>query len=190
MKREVLCFLSALLFVIAPLFSQTYHAAALWDAKGNVKEIKYSSTKDPLLKKKKIKFDENGKLKNSFIVYGNAGLPLGMDFNAGLISLDVNFEFHNIDLIKAVLKTKNGKSSNIIDIVYNFENGLMASENAVSKVKGKNEKQIVMNYKFRNYSYDSLGNWLSRDVILEIQEEGRESETKQYTEKREIKYWE
>lgn len=81
--RTVL-FLGMILWGCVCGIAQEFKAASLWDAYGDVKEIKYS-TKDPLMVQKKMKFDRNGKLKNSVIVYNADGYPLGLDMNMGMI---------------------------------------------------------------------------------------------------------
>ncbi len=166
------------------VYAQDYKAPELWDASGNVKQIKYNS-KDPLLTNKNLKFDKNGKLKNSMIVYDNAGFPTGIDINFGPIAMSAEFQFNNDDLIVAKLIRKKPNPFDL-KVDYMFENGRMVKESALNKADGKT---ITYNYEFQSYELDKNGNWISRVVDLTVTD-GSDTKTQRYIERREIKYWE
>ncbi len=179
--------LTTLLVAFSAIFgvAQEFKATELWDATGNIKQIKYK-TSDPLLFSKNMKFDRNGKLKNSFIVYDSTGYPQGIDLNFGPISLIASFNFENNKLISAKLDRNKPSASNL-QVEYMYENGDMSHESAV--IHGQ-DKDTQYKYEFSDYKRDERGNWISRQVNLTI-DSGSEADnkTKSYTETREIKYW-
>lgn len=165
-------------------YAQDYKAAELWDAPaGIVKQIKYKS-QDPLLTYKNLKFDQNGKLKNSMIVYDSTGYPDGIDINFGPISLSAKFQFNNNDLVIAELIRKKPDPFEL-KVEYEFANGEMVKESAICKSKNKT---VTYDYIFSDYKLDKNGNWISRAVDLTIKD-GFDIKTKRYSEQRDIKYW-
>ena len=166
-------------------YCQDFKASKLFDAYGNIKQIKYK-TQDPLLDFKNVKFDKDGKLKNSMIFYDEAGFPKGIDLNFGPLSFNITFLFDKYNLTNVkLIRTKPNPVE--LDIKYEFLNGVMTTESAVSS-----EKKDTTNYQysFSDYIKDDKGNWISRNVNLIITNpSGTKEKTKTYTETREIKYW-
>ncbi len=186
--RTVL-FLGMILWGCVCGIAQEFKAASLWDAHGDVKEIKYS-TKDPLMVQKKMKFDRNGKLKNSVIVYNADGYPLGLDMNMGMINTSVKFVYSSDNKLADVDLTSAYKGNAHKDISFEYKDGVMTGEKIRSEEKGKKQKEWEGIYTFLNYEYDAKGNWISRDVKLKITDlpDGKTEETA-YKETRKITYW-
>lgn len=164
-------------------YAQNYKASELWDVSGNVKQIKYKS-QDPILTYKNLKFDQNGKLKNSMIVYDSTGYPDGIDINFGPISLSAKFQFNNNNLIVAEL-IRNKPDPFELKVEYEFAKGKMVKESAIYKSKNKT---VTYDYIFQGYELDKSGNWISRIVELTTTDESN-IKTQKYTERRDIKYW-
>ena len=74
-----------------------------------------------------------------------------------------------------------------MEVEYVFENGEMSKESAVSNDKDGTTQYY---YEFSDYKRDEKGNWISRQVQLTTADGlGTNEKTKNYTETREIKYW-
>lgn len=178
------CLFIILTFSISA-FSQKYKASELWDAKGDIKEIKYKS-KDPLLIGKKMKFDKNGKLKDSWILYNSNGIPEGIDMNFGVLNISAKFTFEQEKLI-LVNFDKQKPSPLSFTLKYFYSDDKITEENA--EVESQ-EKKSSLRYLFDNYGYDEKGNWISRNVTLVISNpDGTIKSNKSYNETRTIKYY-
>lgn len=80
-----------------------------------------------MLTSKNIKFNKDGKLKNSLIVYNTSGFPKGIDVNFGSLSFNVNFVFDKNNLISAKMVREKPNPINL-EVEYEFENGEMSKE--------------------------------------------------------------
>lgn len=184
-------FLSIL--VLCPgIKAQDFKAASLWEAKGNIKEIKYK-TKDPLMKQKKLKFDNDGKLKSSVLTYNENGYPFAIDLNLGSVACSVKFTYSGSNpwiLEKVVMDTKvmNDHTSN--DITFSYEGDVPVKRVIIAEKKGDKPVTYEWTSTFSNYKYDSSGNWISRDVEMKGRNlaDGTTKESS-YTETRELTYW-
>lgn len=181
------------LIIISSLnsFSQEFHASALWDANGKVKEIKYTSTKDVLLRSKKMKFNKDGKLKNSFLVYNAEGWPIGMGFDAGVMSINAEFTFNGDNLRTITMTITNKDKIRRYEVNYDYSINRMDSK-AVDVTYGNgDEAGKIYSYQFSDYKYDDNGNWVSRRVNVTETAKGESEPTVDcYIEVRQIKYWE
>lgn len=165
--------------------SQEYKAPELWDCYGKIKEIKYDS-KDPVLLKKKLKFDKNGKLNNSMMFYNSNGYPEGIDLNMGIVSFIANFKFFNGNIVKAYVQRDKPNPFNF-EAEYIFSDNRMESEKVIFD-KGETSKEL--SYRFSDYKYDDKGNWTSRFVSLKSKDINLNTEEYvTYEETRKIKYY-
>lgn len=189
MKKRIGLLLTLVLSTCLAIFAQEFKAASLWDAQGDIKEIKYS-TKDPMMVQKKLKFDKNGKLKNSFIVYNETGYPKALDINMGMINMSVKFVYSPDNKLTDVDLTSVYKGNAHKDISFEYKNGIMTGEKIKSTETGKKPKDWEGTYSFGDYKYDANGNWISRNVTLKVKNltDGNAEEST-YTETRKITYW-
>lgn len=168
--------------------AQEFHAAALWDAFGPVKELKYK-TKDPMVQTKKMKFTQDGKLSGSIMVYADNGYPFGMDMNMFGKFVSISFRY------KDGLPSNINYSSNVggwgcFTVTFNYDDKTMVSETVKATDRKSNELLKEYNYNFSNYIKDENGNWISRDVTLDINDVKKgKTEQMNYVETREIKYY-
>lgn len=170
--------------------AQEFKAASLWDAKGDVKEIKYVKSDDPMMRSKKMKFSRDGKLNKSVITYDEEGYPYALDFNMMGMSLVVRFTYSpEHDLVKVDMKSNIGQDAqNIVD--FKFEDDVMTGESVAAEEFGDKPKKANLEYVFNDYQYDEHQNWIARHVSVKITDitTGKEK-ILDYTETREIKYW-
>lgn len=180
------------LFAIVGCFAsvaQNYHGALLWDATGDVKEIKYK-TENPVMPQKKIKFDKDGKISRSMIVYNNDGLPYGMDMNFGPMKSVIRFAFTPDSLLQKVeIEANVGRTGNMTSL-FEYDGKTMTGQKVEGRSEDNTEKGKELEYVFSGYEYDSKGNWTGRDVKLKMTDcKKNETTEKEYRETRQITYW-
>lgn len=191
-RINVITLFLSILVLCPGIKAQDYKAASLWDANGNVKEIKYK-TKDPLMKKKKMKFEKDGKLKSNVMTYEDNGYPCGIDMNFGVVAFSVKFTYSSSKphlLENVVMDTKVRNDYNSYDITFSYEGDVPVKRVINAQKKGDDPASFEWTSTFSNYKFDPKGNWISRDVEMK----GRnltDSTTKEssFTETRELTYW-
>lgn len=185
MKKLIFCF-----FLLMPLLvlGQEFKGAALWDAQGEIKELKYT-TENPIMKPKKIKFDKNGKLAKAMIVYSEKGYPEGMDMNFGPMKTTMKFEFNQDNLLQKVNVETNIGMTGCLTSWFEYDKIIMTSQ----VIEGRTEEGDAtkkFEFSFSEYLYDDNGNWISRSVKMKMTDfKKNKTEEKTYTETRAITYW-
>ena len=177
--------LSVFAVLNAVMFSQDFHYAAVFDAVGQVKEIKTDSG-NPIVRKK-VKINKNGKSGMPVMMYDEAGFPIGFEMNMlGKQTYQKFFWDKNKRLDSVAIKLDMIGNSELITVKNNYTGNTVESQILEVKMKDCNKRYVRV---FSDYSNDEEGNWISRNVrqtliendCLEIEEE--------FTETRTIKYY-
>ena len=167
--------------------AQTYNGPSLYDASGKVKSIKI--TPSPIFSSDKIEFMEDGHIKDSTLTFDWDGKAIGKNLNIYKMRQSVNLEYDNNNrLIKAIVDSSYGLPGGY-EATLNYE-GDHPDRITITETKGKNPYQY--SYIYSNYSFDSNGNWISREVDLSTIEMKSNSMKKKehFTETRNILYYE
>lgn len=188
MRRIIILFVG-IMAMCGMVAAQDYHAAALWDATGPVKELKYK-TKNPMAQAKKMKFTEEGRLSSSMIFYGDNGYPLGMDMNMFGRFLNISFKFGDNNLLSEVIYNSNVGGWGCFTSTFAYDANTMVSQEIKVTDKKTSETTKEYSYRFSGYTYDETGNWTARNVVVNINDLRKgKTEQLEYLETREIKYY-
>ncbi|MCM1429226.1 MAG: hypothetical protein NC097_05470 [Clostridium sp.] len=168
------------------LVAQTYHGPLLYDAKGNVKEIKTKSKTPETVKK--VKFDQEGMINRSMMMYDRQGYPIGYNMKFGKISMSLNI-FYNSEMQpdSITYTTPSNSGPFTIEFIRNYDEGVVKS--MLYRVK---DNPTTKSYEFyySGEKYDSVGNWIERQVHEICHDPvDNKTEEKDYIDTREIKYW-
>lgn len=168
----------------ASVHAEEFKGPVLWDASGQVKKLEYK-TKNPIMSKKGISFTEDGKIKNSMMVYDGKGYPVGFDLTTGVAAISVNIQY-TTEMHPDFITVKSSMfSDGTMEIHFKYVDGVLEGMEC-RKVTDKSAENLI--FKFSNYVYDGNGNWICRDVSLTSDKD--KEKTKQYTETRKIQYYE
>ncbi len=178
----VLCF-----FMVGTLVSeaQEYHYAALYEAAGPVKQIKYLSKPSYGNRSVKIKKDGRGGL--AMMSYDDAGYPVG--FQLDMFGKENYQKFywnsqHRLDSVAYRITGIGERNTMNCKIEY----GEDAMAKVTMTVEDKGMRKTVY-LQFSNYVFDHRGNWISRMVDRTVMERDKEASKDSYEERREIKYY-
>lgn len=191
MKKERFVMAAATLAVaiagagISEAQAQKYKSGILWDLKGPVKEVK---TDSPFpMAEKKMKFSEEGHIKNRRMSYDEACRPVGYSLEDGDAYIRVKVTYTpdgRIDRITHVGNNGEGETAT----VFTFDNDGRKTD-SVNMLSQAADGTMTMDLDFSNYIYDTRGNWISRTVNLTRHAAGADPQTAQFVETRQIKYY-
>ncbi|MDE6341391.1 MAG: hypothetical protein K2K93_03655 [Muribaculaceae bacterium] len=165
--------------------AQEFHYAALYEAAGPVKQIKYLSKPSYGNRNVKIKKDGRGGL--AMMSYDDAGYPVG--FQLDMFGKENYQKFywntrHQLDSVAYRFSGIGERNSMNCKIEYAKD----AMDKVVMTVDDNGCKKIV-DLTFSNYVFDDRGNWISRMVDRIVMEGDKDAVKDSYEERREIKYY-
>lgn len=192
-KITMLCLLMTSLFSVS---AQKYKAAALYEAKGPVKEIIYDEIQ-PGQYEEVLKFKKDGRQKYRwFFRYAPDGKVYGDSMLTHRFSEMFDFSYDSEGRLERVgyAYIKNEKrDSTFIDNTYEIkydEKGLRSSVRLVQK--DRQGKIVIDNLTiFADYIFDDKGNWISRTMQFRpaLLPEGKTLPKEKILQKRTIKYY-
>lgn len=164
--------------------TRNYHASALYEAKGNVKSIKYDKNNQFI--KKKVVFTPDGRLKNRLMSYNSAGLPIGYGSNMGDVYSYLNVGYDKDGSVSKIKWDNKNKNRSVALISPAYTDGVLKSALITLTVDSGAPQNIE--YQFSDYIYDNSGNWISRKVTRTATP-GGSGQPEVYTETRKIQYY-
>lgn len=184
MKIKFFCVLSAVVCILCAN-AQEYHYAELFDALGPVKEIKTDSKNSFV--QKKIKIDKDGRGGPAIMSYNDKGYPTGFEINMlGKANFQKFFWNEECLLGSAAIQIAAVGRNSLITVKNSYSGKNLTAQ--LIKVK-EDDGQIEYQMTFGDYSYDTMGNWISRSVRrLLTDKDGKESEAN-FVETRTFKYY-
>lgn len=184
MKTKFFCVLSAVLCILCAN-AQEYHYAELFDASGPVKEIKTDSKNSFV--QKKIKIDKDGRGGPAIMSYDDKGYPTGFEINMlGKANFQKFFWNEECRLDSAAIQIAAVGRNSLITVKNSYSGKNLTAQHI--KVK-EDDGQIEYIMTFGDYSYDTMGNWISRSVRrLLTDKDGKESDAN-FVETRTFKYY-
>lgn len=167
------------------LAAQDYHDAAAFTAHGNIKEIKTNCPGLPSILSK-AKFDKEGKqVVSIFNVnmtdYDAEGFPMKIGDPNAPLCITYSFDAGHRPVI---ITWKAGAQSGSMSYSYSNKTSQFpeSGELLVRATKKGETKESVVKYRYSNYTTDSQGNWVTRQV------ESDDAAHPRYIEERKLKY--
>ncbi|MDE5653615.1 MAG: hypothetical protein K2I48_09170 [Muribaculaceae bacterium] len=171
----------------ADTIARRYQAGMLWDLKGPVKEVKIDSPFK--MADKKIRFSEDGHMKNRKMSYDEACRPVGYELKDGDAYIRLNVSYDPEGRISRITHVGSNGEQGECSTVFTFH-GDGRKVDSVNMLSQAPEGEMAMDLAFDNYIYDTHGNWVSRSVSLKRTAPGVDPQTANFTETRSIKYYE
>lgn len=158
-----------------------YKGGALWDLKGNVKSVEYG--KQTIYPDKKVKFTEEGKVKNHAMSYDKENRPIGYGSNFGSVYNYLNVAYDDASRPERMRSqsSSTGKDE-VLNYSFNYSGDVLESVLVASAP----ESGEVTEWSFSDYQYDPQGNWVSRKVV---KKKGEDASVEEFTETRKIEYY-
>lgn len=190
-KAKILSMTRFLMLIMVMTFglstaAQTYQAYRIYELNGPVKEVKIK-TEDPfLMMSKEAKFVENGMQKLAGWTYDEKGLVFGEGFCGGGTFWNAVIVYDNQLRPEKILRSMNGNKGSVINMTTRFVYD--ASGNTERKEVTYADSETKYVFEYSDYTFDSKGNWITRNVTQIASDSEGASTPKAYTEVRTIKY--
>ena len=163
-----------------------YKGQVLYECTPAVKEVRLT-TKDPLARKKKVKFMPDGQISQSMLTYDTEGYPIGCHLTFHGNSMGVAIAYDSIRRPSGIEIESNFIGARDTVRVENryAADGHLAGRRAVNPNTGR----LLMEYDYSETHTDTAGNWISRQV-RQIRHSAKSgvADTTSYTETRRLKY--
>lgn len=187
LKKRYLTLLMLSLLVSFAAFSNEpkFKYTTLYDLAGPVKEVKIKSENPIVITNAKAKFMKNGARKNSLMSYDNEGYPVGYQFVPYSWIETVTIEYNDNNQPSIVTQTVFSQDSHsVTEITFDYD-GKRISEMTVKT------PEIIRICRYKGEVKDNYGNWISRNVEMEIisLKDSKPYSPVTFVETRDIKYY-